>query len=451
MTRLGRLALGALAAAAVAAGGVMSGGGPAVRTAAAAEEPIFIPLTVYRTGPYAPNGIPMANGWRDYLQMLNARDGGINGVPIEFEECETRYDTKLGVECYEKLKNQGAKGAVVFNPLSTGITYQLIPKARADHIPIHSMGYGRTAAADGRVFKWVFNFPATYWSQASAFIKHIASEEGGADNLGGKKIGLIYHNSPYGKEPIPTLEKLSEEYGYELVTYAVDHPGQEQSSTWLQIRRDRPDWLIMWGWGVMNQVAVKEAINIRYPMDHFIGNWWAGAEPDVTPSGEAAAGYKAGNTTGVGTDFPVLQDIVEHVYDGDMSAAKEEGLGSVLYNRGVGNMLYDIEAIRTAMGKFGNKALSGEEVRWGLEHLDVTPARLEELGATGLVPPMTISCANHEGSGKLYVQQWNGERWERVTDWIEPHRDILRPMVEAAAKAYAEENGLPIRDCDKES
>ncbi len=449
MTRLGRLALGAVAAAAVAAGGVMSGGGPTgVQTAAAEDEAIFIPLTVYRTGPYAPNGIPIANGWRDYLRMLNARDGGINGVPIEFEECETRYDTKLGVECYEKLKNNGAKGAVVFNPLSTGITYQLIPKARADKIPLHTMGYGRTAAADGRVFKWTFNFPSHYWSQASAFIKYIESQ---TDDIGDLKIGLIYHNSPYGKEPIPTLEKLSEMKGYELVTYAVDHPGQEQSSTWLQIRRDRPDWLIMWGWGVMNQVAVKEATNIRYNMDHFIGNWWAGAEPDVTPSGAAAKGYKAGNTTGVGTDFPVLDEIVEHVYDGDMAAAKEEGLGSVLYNRGVGNMIYDVEAIRTAMEKYGNRALSGEEVHWGFENLEVTSARLEDLGATGLIPPIQITCRNHEGSGKIFIQEWDGSNWNRVSDWIEPDNELLRPMVEAAAKAYAEENGLPIRDCDKES
>ena len=42
----------------------------------------FFPLLVYRTGPYAPNGTPWANGKQDYLKMINARDGGINGVKV---------------------------------------------------------------------------------------------------------------------------------------------------------------------------------------------------------------------------------------------------------------------------------------------------------------------------------------------------------------------------------
>ena len=196
----------------------------------------FIPLLVYRTGPYAPNGIPVANGYLDYIKLRNARDGGINGVKLTWEECETKYNTKLGVECYEKLKNRGALGASLINPYSTGITYQLIPKASVDKLPIHSMGYGRTAAADGRIFKWTFNFPTTYWSQASTFVKYVGQQEGGMEALKGKKIALVYHNSPYGKEPIPTLTVLAEKYGYDLKLLAVDHPGQEQKCICMQVR-----------------------------------------------------------------------------------------------------------------------------------------------------------------------------------------------------------------------
>ena len=92
----------------------------AAKVAAAAEQ--FIPMLVYRTGPYAPSGIPVANGFRDYYTLVNKRDGGINGVTVTFEECETKYNTKLGVECYEKLKNKGSTGASLVNPFSTGIT-----------------------------------------------------------------------------------------------------------------------------------------------------------------------------------------------------------------------------------------------------------------------------------------------------------------------------------------
>ncbi|MGD8349115.1 MAG: ABC transporter substrate-binding protein, partial [Gammaproteobacteria bacterium] len=207
---------------------------------------LVMPTLDYRTGPYAPNGIPFANGYGDYLNMLNERDGGINGVRISLIPCETGYNTKKGVECYENTKAEGQSGALVYQPLSTGITYQLIPKASADEIPIFSMGYGRTSAANGKIFPWVFNFPATYWDQATVFVQYIGDREGGMDNLKGKKIALVYHNSAYGKEPIRTLEVASEKYGFELMLLPVDHPGQEQKATWLQVRRERPDWVLMW-------------------------------------------------------------------------------------------------------------------------------------------------------------------------------------------------------------
>ena len=411
----------------------------------------FIPLLVYRTGPYAPSGIPTANGYIDYLKLINTRDGGINGVKVVWEECETKYDTKIGVECYEKLKNAGATGASLVNPYSTGITYQLIPKASVDQVPLHSMGYGRTAAADGRVFKWTFNFPTTYWSQASAFIKYIGEQEDGIENLKGKTIALVYHNSPYGKEPIPTLTALAEKYGYDLKLLAVDHPGQEQKATWLQVRRYRPDWVLLWGWGVMNQVAVKEAISIRFPMDHFIGVWWSGSESDVVPAGEAAKGYKAGNFHGVGTDYPVHSEIIKHVYNGDSQAAKGHNFGEVLYNRGVMNAVYDTEAIRTAMAKFGNQPMTGEQVRWGLEHLDLTETRLKELGLEAFAQPIKITCEDHEGNGPVFIQQWDGTKWSKISDWITPMRDVVRPQIEAAAAAYAKENNITPRDCASES
>jgi branched-chain amino acid transport system substrate-binding protein len=418
---------------------------------ARAQEEQFIPLLVYRTGPYAPNGIPSANGYIDYLKLLNARDSGLNGVNIAWEECETQYNTKLGIECYEKLKNKGTHGASLVNPYSTGITYQLIPKARVDMVPIHSMGYGRTAAADGRVFKWAFNFPTTYWSQASAFIKYVGQQEDGMDKLKGKKIALIYHNSPYGKEPIPTLTVLAQKYGYDLKLLAVDHPGQEQKSTWLQIRRYRPDWIFLWGWGVMNQVAIKEAAAIRYPMDHFIGVWWSGTESDVVPAGDGAIGYKSGNFHGTGAGFPVHRDILAAVYGGDMDAAKANNFGEVLYNRGVINAVYDTEAIRTAMRRFGNQPMSGEQVRWGLENLDLTAERLNELGLEGFTKPIKVTCEDHEGNGPVFIQQWDGKQWKKVSDWITPMRDVVRPQIEEAAAAYAKENNITPRDCTAEN
>ena len=142
-------------------------------TAVWAQDSIYIPLLTYRTGPFAGSGIPIANGLHDYLSMLNERDGGIGGVKLAIEECETGYDTKKGAECYEAVKG---KMPVIMNPWSTGITLQLIPKASVDKIPILSMGYGLSASAVGNDFPWVFNPPATYWDGLSMIFKYIGDK-----------------------------------------------------------------------------------------------------------------------------------------------------------------------------------------------------------------------------------------------------------------------------------
>ena len=417
--------------------------------AVAQPKEIFIPLLVYRTGPYAPSGIPIADGFVDYFTLVNERDGGINGVKLVWEECETQYDTKQGVECYERLKGKNG-GADVVNPYSTGITYQLIPKAAVDKIPVFSMGYGMTAAADGRWFPWVFNFPTTYWSQASAVIRYIGQQEGGLEKLKGKKIAHIYHNSPYGKEANPTLEELAQKFGFELTLLAVDHPGQEQKSTWLQVRRLSPDWIFMSGWGVMNQVAIKEAASIGFKMDHFIGNWWSASDADVIPAGDGAKGYKGATFHAPGTNFKIHQELFRVLYDKGKGAAKKEAVGEVLYNRGIVNAMFTVEAIRTAMAKYGNKPLTGEQVRWGFENLNITDKRLEELGMKGFTHPVKVTCEDHEGAGPVLFEQWDGKKWTLVSEWVPVMKDVVRPKLEAAAVEEAKKLGYTMRDCAKE-
>lgn len=186
----------------------------------------FFPALVYRTGAYAPNGVPFANGYVDYLKLTNAR-GGINGVKVSWEECETGYATAKGVECYERLKGAHG-GATVFQPLSTGITFALTEKAPIDKIPLITSGYGRSESADGGVFKWNFPLVGTYWVAADVLVQYIGKKEGGLDKLRGKKIALVYHDSPYGKEPIALLEERSKMHGFELQLLPVTHPGVEQ-------------------------------------------------------------------------------------------------------------------------------------------------------------------------------------------------------------------------------
>ena len=399
---------------------------------------LVIPDLSYRTGPYAAGGTPFSDGYQDYFNLLNARDGGIGGEPIRIIECETGYNTEKGVECYESTKGEGA---LIYQPLSTGITYQLIPKATVDQITLHTMGYGRTSAANGEVFNWVFNYPANYWDAASVMVNYLLEQNGGS--LEDKTLALLYHNSAYGKEPIRTLEQLSKLHGFELKQLAVDHPGQEQKSQWLQIRRERPDYVLMWGWGVMNQVAVQEAANINFPMENFIGNWWAGAEHDVTPAGEAANGYKSLNMNRVG-DLPVFGEIKTLVHDAGNAAGDGSNLGSVLYTRGMYAAMLASEAIANAQAISGVSDITAAQMREGMATLNITNARMEELGMSAIGPEFSVSCQDHGGNGLGIVQQWNAidKTWVALTDYIAPDDSVTGPLVKEDSAAFAAENNI---------
>ena len=408
-------------------------------TAAPALAELTYSSLSYRTGPYAANGIPFADGYADYFTLLNERDGGIGGEPIRLIECETGYNTEKGVECYEATKGEGV---LVYEPLSTGITYQLIPKATADGIAIHSGGYGRTSAKNGQVFRNVFNYPANYWDGASVAIKHLLDLNGG--DLSGKKVALVYHNSAYGKEPIRTLEELSKKHGYDLSLLPVDHPGQEQKSQWLQIRRDRPDYVLMWGWGVMNQVAIQEAVNIRFPMENFIGVWWSGSENDVLPAGAKANGYKALTFHNVGNDFPIFDDIQKYVVDKGKAAGAGDQIGTVLYNRGMYAAMLAAEAAKTAQGITGKSAISQADMIKGMEALEITEAKMAALGLPNFGPSFSVSCQNHGGDGLVAVSQWdaNAGKWSLITDFVQSDQDVLNALIEEDSAAFASENNI---------
>jgi len=411
----------------------------AVMAAAPAMADLVFPSLSYRTGPYAAGGIPFADGYADYFNLLNARDGGIGGVMTRVLECETGYNTEKGVECYEATKGEGS---LVYQPLSTGITYQLIPKTTADGIPMHTMGYGRTSAANGKVFSHTFNYPANYWYGASGVVNHLLEINNG--DINGKDVALVYHNSAYGKEPIRTLEELAAKHGFNLSLLPVDHPGQEQKSQWLQIRRERPDYVVMWGWGVMNQVAIQEAANIRFPMENFIGVWWSGAQHDVLPAGEAADGYKAITFHAVGNDFPVFDEIQKYVVDAGNAAGAGDQVGTVPYNRGVYAAMLAAEAAKTAQEIHGVADITPAMMRDGMEALSITEEKMAALGMPNFGPSFDVSCENHGGEGYVGVAQWdaNAQEWNLISDFAPTDSDVIGPLIDEDSGAYAAENGI---------
>ena len=420
------------------------------------KEPLkqYMPVMSYWTGPFAAGGSGTAGGWEDYMELMNL-EGGINGIMYDFDECETAYNVARGIECYERVKTHDPK-PVAIHPLSTGISYALLPKCTEDHIPEVFIGYGRADASDGRVFKWAFNYPVNYWSQNTAKIKFIAMKAGwdGKDMatigkyLKGLKIADLYIDVPYGQETKPILADLSKKYGFEVRFFPVSWPGIDQKAQWMDIaRRFKADWVINRNWGVSCTVPLKEAARLGFPRDHILGVWWCGSEEDVLPAGPAAKGYYSTNWHGVGRNFPVIQRIVDKVYGAMKGHISFTRVGTVYYNRGVFTGITMHEALLLAQKKFGVKVITPEEMRWALEHLNITEERIKEIGAEGFMAPLSITCEDHEGGGKVLIQQWDGNKWEATGYVIAPMRAYVRKMVVESADKYAKEKGIKLRDC----
>lgn len=443
-TTLQRTVLGAVLAL-----GLPTLSAPAAQAAATEQ---FVPLATYRVGAYASSGIPVWAGMIDYLRYINEVEGGINGVKLVWQECETEWTAEKGIECYERFK-QGLDGApvAVYQPNGAPAAYALAEKAEADKIPLITLGYGRTEATDGSVFPYNFPVMLTFYSEASAFINYIAQREGGLDKLRGKKIATVYHDSAYGRETQGPLKLLAEKYGFENIQIPVADPGNEQASQWRQVRQLKPDWVFLRTWGVSTPVAIKTAARFGFPVDHIVGDIWASSDEDVLPAGEAGKGYLALTPYPGGATFDIHERLKKYILDTGKSDLKDpRSFGSVYYNSGLVNAAIAVEAIRAGQAKFGKRPLNGEEGRWGLEHLNLDDARLKEIGFLGLMQPLKLSCRDHEGGGSAKVQQWDGKQWNLLTDWVQADRPTLRPLIDAKAAQYASEKHVTPRDCQAE-
>ena len=415
-------------------------------TAAVAEDSIYVPLFTYRTGPFAGSGTPIADGMHDYLTMLNERDGGIGGVKLVVDECETGYDTKKGLECYDSVK---PKNPVIVNPWSTGITLSLIPKASVDKIPILSMAYGLSASAKGDIFPWIFNPPATYWDGLSEILKYVGG--GSIDTLKGKTIGYLYFDAGYGREPIPMFQALAKEVGFDLKLYPVAPANmQNQSAQWLDIRRDKPDFLVLYGWGAMNPTAIKEAVKAEFPMDKFVSIWWPN-DADAASAGDGAKGFKMLNWHGTGTNYPRL---CGHQEAGHRRRQEPDAEGRVrpgaLQSR---RLQFDADrrshrrgaedhrqegrhrrgrAPRPRESQSRRRALQGDR-----------PRRLRRAVQDDLRRPQQPFRDLRPAMGRREMDE--GQRSHQ------PRRGKVQPLIDEAAKAYAEKNaGWPARSepCD---
>ena len=262
-------------------------------------------------------------GQRDYLTLVN-EEGGIDGTTFEAIVRDTGNQPQRGIEAYNRARDEGA---ILFDFLSTPVSRAIVPSALQDKVVMITPVHGRGDASDGETFPYVFPVMATYWSQAAILAKWI-EDNGGLD---GKKIALVHIDSPFGREPIPVLQDLAADKNFELRTFAYASPGNEQTSTWTEVRRYRPDYAIIWGAGGGQAVSVREAVRNGIPPENIMSVVWLAETDANTVGADTMVGVKRFEAVAPGMDTPILQRIKEKVVDTGKGAGDAAKVGSSYY------------------------------------------------------------------------------------------------------------------------
>lgn len=398
--------------------------GPAAPTYAQSKGEVVIGLQCDRTGATQIVGTVLCPAYHDYIALVNSK-GGVEGRQIKAIEIDHEYKVPPAVESYERHKKEGA---VIIGVYGTPHIYALQAKLTEDRIPGTSPGFGSAATADGIRYPYIFPVAATYWSQGTAAVDFVKKQLGG--NLKNKKIAYIFYDNPAGREPIEVIEDLATREGFQLKTFAVPPPGVEMGAQALDIaQRFRADFVIAHLFGGAPSVSIKEFKRVGYPLRKVVSFVWGAAEANIDGAGgfAAAEGYFAMQFAGVGTDYPVLNEIRD-MYKKQGKEPPKGMASTVFYNRGVLIAALHVEAIRNALKAKPDGKITGEDAKKGFE-------KISNFTLGGLVPPLKITPTDHEGGGLVQIWQVKDGKFVKATEWFSAYQDVVAKHIkEAGAK-----------------
>jgi branched-chain amino acid transport system substrate-binding protein len=382
--------------------------------AQAADKTITIGVQCDRTGPTQIVGTALCPGMHDYIALINSQ-GGIDGWKINDPEIDNQYKVPLAVEAYEREKQEGAVG---------------IAKLEQDKIPGTSPGFGIAASEDGSYYPYLFPVAATYWSQAAMGVQF--AKEQLAGDLKGKKIAYIFYDNPAGHEPLPILQSLSKSEGFELQTFAVPPPGVDVSAQVLAISQQyRPDFVIDHTFGKAPALVIKGLKQNGYPLKQVVALVWASGEADIQAAGgwSVAQGYNTMQFAGAGQDYPAIKQI-QAMYQKESKPVPDVMKSTVYYNRGVFQGAVWAAAIKNALQLSHGQKPTGDDVKKGME-------MIHDFALGGLVPPITITAADHEGGGWVQVFRIEGDGFKKMTPWTQAYRKLVVDTASKTAKEMA--------------
>ncbi|MCC0804839.1 ABC transporter substrate-binding protein [Methylobacterium sp. W2] len=399
---------------------------------AGAAEPVRMTLLTNRTGPGAAIGARVANGVHDYLEMLNQRDGGIGGVPLQLEECEVASEVERARACYAAAR---AAGTVLITTPDRGITQDLLAPAARDRIPLLSLADGFPAGTRGDLLPWVFNPSATVLGGITIAIRYLADRLGGLSELQGLSIGLVYSHAGADPSALAILQELGARYGFSTPLFADDETEAGNAALWTRIAAARPDHVILLGQGARSGASVEEALKVDVPPDRMIALRWPDQD-GIRRTGSASRGFKEVSRHAFGDAFPAFDAIDTFVADRGLSSTPKDGSGETHYNRGVYNAVLAAEAIAEAQRARRGAPLRGEDVRLAFEGLSIDDSRWKGLGLAGFAHSITFTCRDHGGRPSGFVQVWGGAKWLRAAEGVAQMNDLVDARLDAVVADF---------------
>ncbi|WP_375408127.1 ABC transporter substrate-binding protein [uncultured Methylobacterium sp.] len=373
----------------------------------ASADSIVVSLLTTRAGPAAAVGERVANGLRDYVEMLNQRDGGIAGQRLDVMECETGSEVDRALACMEAAK---AAGAVVVGVPDRAMTQALVDPSARHGIPLLSFADGYPIATRGDVMPWVFNPSASVLGGITVALRAVAESSGRETGVRGLAIGLAYSTAGADPAALDLMRDLATRDGFSASFHALADEAKANRETLEATGTRRPDYLILLGQGIQSGTAAEEALEAGFPPERLLALRWPD-DSDLRRAGTAARGFREVGRHAFGDNFPAFDEIDVHVIDRGLSRTPKDGSGETHYNRGVYNGVLLAEAIRARRKRRPDGALTGDDVRRALESLSIDKARWKELGLAGFARAVSLDCTDHGGTPDLYVLAWDGAKW----------------------------------------
>ncbi|HEX15535.1 MAG TPA: hypothetical protein ENF44_00215, partial [Deltaproteobacteria bacterium] len=348
----------------------------ALGTGWAAERPIKIGAVINLTGPASTWGQYHAKGLRDYLRYVNEK-GGIAGRKIDLTVVDHAYKIPEGIKLVKRFCTLEKVDMLATWDAGTGI--QIKPIIQRYKVP--TLNFSTYQGLLKPPIDYIYLPFGSYILDSYAILEYIKKVHGGTP-----KVGLLTYNNPYGKSIHGPCKEYAAKHGIEIVGIEEFPPATVDLTTeLLRLKKAGAQYIVVQMLPAAIAIALKSADRIGYDVP-FIGTWTS-TDPDFFKLAKGlirdrlfmqfCGGLPSDNVPGVklmlelGKKYRTVKGFDCSYWEGTAVAMIME------------------RALRKAQEKFGK--ITGETVNKAMESF-----RNEDFG--GLIPPVTYTKDNHEGS-----------------------------------------------------